>query len=84
MVSYFASDLLLFYFLKDFIHLFLDRGEGREEEGEKHQYVVASHAPSIGDLAFNPGMRPDPDLTGDLLVHRPMLNLQSHTSQGNK
>ena len=27
-------------FFKDFICLFLDRGEGREEEGEKHQCVV--------------------------------------------
>ena len=30
------------YFKKYFIYLFLDRGEGREKEGEKHQGVVAS------------------------------------------
>ena len=27
--------------------------------GEKHQCVVASHAPPTGDLAHNPGMFPD-------------------------
>ena len=43
-------------FFKDFIYLFLERGEGREEE--KHQYVVASHVAPIGDLAHNPGMCP--------------------------
>ena len=31
--------------------------EGRE--GEKHQCVVASHAPPTGDLAHNPGTCPD-------------------------
>ena len=29
-----------------------------EREGEKHQCVVASHAPPYGDLACNPGMCP--------------------------
>ena len=36
-------------------YLFLERGE-REREGEKHQCVVASHAPHPGDLTWNPGM----------------------------
>ena len=34
-------------------------GEGREKEGEKHKYVVASHMPHTGDLARNPGLCPD-------------------------
>ena len=38
--------------------LFLESGEGKEEEGEKHQCVVASHAPPTGDLAQNPGICP--------------------------
>ena len=50
------------FFKKDFIHLFLDRGEGREEEGERHQCVVASHVPLPGDLGCNPGMCPDWEL----------------------
>ena len=43
------------FFLKIlFIYLFLER----ERTGEKHQCVVASHAPPTGDLAHNPGMCP--------------------------
>ena len=34
-------------------------GREGEREGEKHQCVVASHTPPTGDLACNPGMRPD-------------------------
>ena len=49
---------------------FLERGERREKEGEKHQCArdtsVASHTPPAGDLARNPGMCPDweSNLTG--------------------
>ena len=48
-------------FLKKVIYLsiFKERGREGEREGEKHQYVVASHAPPTGDLALNPGMCPD-------------------------
>ena len=31
-------------------------GKEGEREGEKHQCVAASHAPSTGDLAHNPGL----------------------------
>ena len=34
-------------------------GREGEREGEKHPCVVASHTPSTGDLACNPGMCPD-------------------------
>ena len=44
---------------KDFIYLFLERGEGKKREGEKHQCVVASHEPPTGDLTRNPGVCPD-------------------------
>ena len=33
--------------------------ERRSEGEDKHQCVVASHAPHTGDLAHNPGMCPD-------------------------
>ena len=48
-------------FFKDFIYLFLERGEGKERkrEGEKHQCVVALTMSATGDLARNPGMCPD-------------------------
>ena len=45
--------------LKDFIYLFLERGEGREKDGEKNQCVVASRTPPSGDLVCSPGMCPD-------------------------
>ena len=48
-----------FFFFKDFIYLLLERGEGKEKEGEKHQCGVASHMPPTGDLARNAGMCPD-------------------------
>ena len=50
---------------KDFIYLFLQRGEGREKEREKNIDVwrihpsVASRTSTTGDLAHNPGMYPD-------------------------
>ena len=36
------------FFKKHFIYFFLKKGEGKEKEGEKHQCVVASHAPPTG------------------------------------
>ncbi|KAF6081718.1 hypothetical protein HJG60_008738 [Phyllostomus discolor] len=38
--------LFFVFFLR--FYLFLERGEGRAKEGEKHQYVVASHTPPTG------------------------------------
>ena len=48
------------FFKKDF-YLFIlsERRKEGEGEGEKHQYVVASHAPSTRNLACNPGTCPD-------------------------
>ena len=52
-----------------FVYLFLkilftyrERGREGERDGEKHQCVVASHVPSTGDLAPNPGMCPNWEL----------------------
>ena len=42
--------------------MFLERGREEEREGEKHQHVVASCAPTTGDLAHNPVMCPDWEL----------------------
>ena len=63
----------IFYFFKDFIYSFLERGKRGEIEGEKHKRVVVSHAPSTGDLACNPGMCPDWEL-----IRQP-LGLQAGT-----
>ena len=53
-----AYFLYIILFLKDFIYSFLERGEGREKEGQKHQCEVASHVLPTGDLACNPGPKP--------------------------
>ena len=50
---------VLFYFFKDVIYLFLERGGEGEREGEKHQCVVASRAPPAGNMTRNPGLCPD-------------------------
>ena len=50
---------LFFSFFLDYIYLFLERGKGKEKEGEKHHCVVASHAPPTRDLSHNPGMCSD-------------------------
>ena len=47
----------VFFFLR--FHLFLERGEGRGREGEKHQCMVAFHVLPTGDLARSPGLCPD-------------------------
>ena len=55
-------DWFYFVFLKDFIYLFLQRGRKGEREEEKHQYVAASCASPIGDLARNLSVYPDWEL----------------------
>ena len=47
----------IFYFFKDFIYLFFERGKGKDRG--KHLHVVASHVPPTGNMAHNPGMCPD-------------------------
>ena len=45
--------------LKDFMYVFLERGEGKEKERERNIHVWLSLTPLTGDLACNPGMFPD-------------------------
>ena len=66
------------FFKKDFIYC-LERGEGKEKEGEKLQCVVAPHMPSTGDLACSAQAG---NWTSDPSVCRPSLNPLSYTSQG--
>ena len=82
--QYFLSCTLYSHdcFFKDFIYLFLERGE-RRKRGKETSICVASHVPPTGNLAHIPGMYA---LTGnwnsDFLFHRPMLNSLSYTTQG--
>ena len=45
--------------LQKYLFIFREKRREGEREGEKHRCVVASHVPSTGDLACNPGMCPD-------------------------
>ena len=44
---YFLKCFPTFFFFK-YLFIFRERGREREREGEKHQCVVAYHAPSMG------------------------------------
>ena len=66
------------YFKKILLIYFLERGDERVKEGEKHQCAIACYMP--------PAVQPGTALTGsqtcDPLVRRPGLNPLSHSSQG--
>ena len=80
--------IFLLLFLKEFIHVFLEREEGREKERERNIDVRENHrnftsrTPPAGDLARNSGMRPDQESNSDLTVCGPMPSPLSHTSRG--
>ena len=78
---YLYFDTCFLYFLKDFIYLFLERGEGREKKMERNisVWLPLAHA-WIGDLACNPGMCSDWECNH--LVCRVAFNPQSHSSRG--
>ena len=69
----FFCNCFLFFFLR--FYLFICGQGKRGRKRKKHQCVVASHVPPIGDLAHNPGMCPDWGLNQHPLA-------LSHTSQG--
>ena len=57
-----SQNIYLFIF-KDFIYVYLERGEGREKDRERNIDVWLSLVcPDYGDLACNPGMCPDWEL----------------------
>ena len=82
MVLYLDSQKLRFVF-KDFIYLFLERGEGREKERERNINVWLSlMGPPLGTWSATQARALNGNQTGDLLLRRPALNPLSHTSQG--
>ena len=69
--------------MKGFIlFIFRERGQEGEREGEKHQWMVASHVALTGALACNPGMCPDWESNQQPFGSQPVLNPLSYTSQG--
>ena len=88
-VSQLIWTTLLFFsiFLKNFWqffkNLFLERGEGREEEKERNSNVwLPLTCPPLGTWPTTQACAPTGNRTGDPLVPRPALNPLSHTSQG--
>ena len=72
-------------FLKDFIYLFIERGERREKEKERNIDVRETSVGCLLDglaascvLACNPSMCPDWESTSDLLVLRLALSTEPH------
>ena len=82
LLLYFILFFIYFYFKRFYLFIFREKRREGEREGEKHQCVATSHAPSTGDLAYNPACAVTGNQTRDPLVRRPALNSLSHTSQG--
>ena len=83
----FPSSFSFFFFLRALIFflkiLFIFRQEGREKERERNINVwLPLPCPSTVDLAHNQARALSGTQTSNLLGHRPLLNLLSHTSQG--
>ena len=73
----------IFFFLKDFIYLSLERGGGREKERERNisGWLPLTH-PLLGTWPATQACVLTGNSTTDPLVHRRSLNPLSHTSQG--
>ena len=76
-----------FYFFKDFIYSFLERGKGREKEKEmlmceRHINHLPLTRTQLGTWPTTQVCALAGDRTDDLLVRRLTLNPLSHTSQG--
>ena len=70
-------------FFKDFIYLFLERGEGRERERERNINVwLILMGSLLGTLLPTQACALTGNWTGHPLVGRPALNPLNHTSQG--
>ena len=63
------------YFVKDFIYLFLDRGEGREKERERSINVwLPLVRPLLGIWPATQAWALTGNRTSDPLVHKPVIN----------
>ena len=70
------------FLCKDFIYLFLERGEGREKERKRNIHVWLPFAhPLLGTWPALQACAPTGNPTRDPLVHRLALNPLNHTRQ---
>ena len=71
-----TDDFVFCFFFKDFIYLFLERGEGEEKGGESNINVwLLLERSLLGTWPATQACALTGNQTGDLLVHRPALNL---------
>ena len=73
------------YFFKDFIYLFLERGEGRGTERERNIDMREKYRPVASHMCPRPGTEPETQacaMTGNLPGSLLLCNQMSHTSQG--
>ena len=79
------QELYFYLFIfKDFIYLFLERGERREKERERDINVwLLLVWPLLGTWPASQACALTGNWTDDPLVHRLVLNPLSHSSQGN-
>ena len=85
-ISQFSNSVekqILGFFKKDFIYLFLEKGEGKEEERERdiNAWLPLLH-PLLRTWPTTQACTLTGNRTSDPLVHKPGLNPLSHTSQG--
>ena len=77
--------IVIHRFLKDFIYLFLEKGEEREKERERDFSVRekdCSVASPTGNLVGNPGLCPDQESNKGRFGLQAAPNSVSHASQG--
>ena len=73
--------IFLLLFFKNFTYLFLERGEEKEKEKERNITVcLPLVCPLLGTWPSTQACALTGNGTSDPLVHRPTLNLLSHTS----
>ena len=71
------------HILKEFIYLFLERGEGEKEKEERNISVLLPlTCPLLGTWPVTQACALTGNRTGHLLVRRPELSPLSHTSEG--
>ena len=82
-LSHILSSSVTFLFFKDFIYLYLERGEGSEKEWERNINVWLSLVlPLLGAWPATQACTLTGNWTSNPVVHRPALNPLKHTSQG--
>ena len=82
--NYFLSEVkFLFVCFKDFIYLFLERGEGKEKERERNinMWLLLMHPP-LGTQPTTQACALTGNRTGNPLIYRSVLTPLWYTSQG--